>query len=588
MCTQFFHVASMVFLPKRFKNLMFFWLHCVVLWYMSLCHAFQPCVFRGCCACCFDLAFVLFPTAFNLKETKRKFLNCFGNQHESNIPPTSINKDCEPLKEKTMQQNLGITKPKNMKATYMRTTCWNVLDKKLHATSTFTKTWKNTKFWKPSGQERGHNTIAIPSLWDVLKKQHARNMNEPWAKPRKIATLKRFWKATWRKDGSNMRNNLGQHKLLKRIWKKHGCNMKETCEWCLKFWHYIFCDAFARGSIHVHDVVIEDMFQEKQTASGGLQCLQEIESKEIKYFISECVEICDPRFVNSLCDQVLDTGKQHERNMQATCGENGENIRFWKRFGKQQGRNMQATCEKTTEKKSWNVLKSNMNATCNQHAQILGKHQVLEPFWKPTWTHFESNMRKNLEKHQVIETFLKATWTQHGSSMRKNLGNTRFFKHSGKQHGRNECRMCKNLGKHQVLETFWQPTWTEHESNTRKHLGKGRVFETFWKATWTEHAQKPRKTPGSWNVLESNMDATCSKTRENTSFCKRFGKQHGHNMTAARAKTWDSTIVVSGAPPPRRHPSTIPAVPGSLPTTTWHRTAFLSRLRCGVDAALSD
>ena len=57
-------------------------------------------------------------------------------------------------------------------------------------------------------------------------------------------------------------------------------------------------------------------------------------------------------------------------------------------------------------------------------------------------------MHKNLGKHQVLETFWKATWTQYGS------------------------KMHKNLGTHQVLETFWKEIWRQHESNMRNHAQK--------------------------------------------------------------------------------------------------------------------
>ena len=60
-----------------------------------------------------------------------------------------------------------------------------------------------------------------------------------------------------------------------------------------------------------------------------------------------------------------------------------------------------------------------MQPTCTKN---LGKHQVLEMFWKATWTQPESNMHKNLRKQQVLETFWKATWTRHESNMHKHLG----------------------------------------------------------------------------------------------------------------------------------------------------------------------
>ena len=134
----------------------------------------------------------------------------------------------------------------------------------------------------------------------------------------------------------------------------------------------------------------------------------------------------------------------------------------------------------------------------------LGKHQILETFWKATWTQHESNMRK----HQVLETFWKVAWAQHGINIHK------------------------NLGKHQVLEMVWKALWSLYEFNmhkvqentrflnrlgkkdghtmkatcaiTRKNLGNIRFLKYFWAVVWTHclynmlnHMQKPEKTPGS-------------------------------------------------------------------------------------------
>ena len=85
--------------------------------------------------------------------------------------------------------------------------------------------------------------------------------------------------------------------------------------------------------------------------------------------------------------------------MKATCTKTWENTRFLKRFGKQHEHNMKATCTKTWE------------------------HDVLETFWKATWTQHESNMHK-MGKQQVLETFWKATWTQHESNVHKKPGKT--------------------------------------------------------------------------------------------------------------------------------------------------------------------
>ena len=71
----------------------------------------------------------------------------------------------------------------------------------------------------------------------------------------------------------------------------------------------------------------------------------------------------------------------------------------------------------------------------------LGKHQILETFWKATWTQHESNMHKNLRKHQVLETLWKATQTQHEGNMHKNIG---FCKRFGKKHGQNMKATCEN------------------------------------------------------------------------------------------------------------------------------------------------
>ena len=157
-------------------------------------------------------------------------------------------------------------------------------------------------------------------------------------------------------------------------------------------------------------------------------------------------------------------GKQHGRNFKTTCAEtlentrflkhfvrqhgrkqheqkHGTNTRFLKRFGKQHGRNVKITCAKNWE-----------------------KNQVIQTFWKATWTQHKNNMRKNLRKHQVIETFWESNMDATSKQQaQKNGENTRFLKRFGKatwtQHGSNR---CKNLGKHQVLEAFWKATWTQH------------------------------------------------------------------------------------------------------------------------------
>ena len=123
-----------------------------------------------------------------------------------------------------------------------------------------------------------------------------------------------------------------------------------------------------------------------------------------------------------------------------------------------------------------------MKATC---AKKLGKHKVLETFWKATWTQHERNMHKNRKNIRFLKRFGK----QHGHNMKatctKTWENTRFLKRFGKQHGHNMKATCtKNREKPgktwtgNILKRFGkQHAWTQHEN--------------------MQHAQKPGKTPGS-------------------------------------------------------------------------------------------
>ena len=175
-------------------------------------------------------------------------------------------------------------------------------------------------------------------------------------------------------------------------------------------------------------------------------------------------------------------GKQHGRNMKATCartwestrflkslGSNmdatwkhhaptPENTRFLKRLGKQHGRNMKSTCAKPRKTPgSWKVLESNMDATWKQHAQEPGK---------TAW-----NLRK-----------------QHGCNMggtrTKSGENTRFLKRFGKQHGRHmEATRTKTPSYWKVLASMMDTTWKQHAQKTWESTGFLELLERDRKAT---------------------------------------------------------------------------------------------------------